>query len=176
MNERLRCFRAKGWTALLRTLFAIVVIARLVSRVPADAAENLRLAPMLAPIATFVQAANTGDRTKLVGAFSSDSAIVDEFAPFRFPAPGAAGHWYDGFGADQQANGVTNAVIAVMPAKFLTVAGRQAYVVVPTVYTYRIHGKPAKETGSLAFTLVQRGPQWKIGTMSWAKIADTSQP
>lgn len=54
------------------------------SRLPAEAAEQ----PLLAPIATFVQAANAGDRAKLVGAFSSDHAIVDEFSWANIPAAG----------------------------------------------------------------------------------------
>ncbi len=131
---------------------------------------------VLLPIRAFVAAANAGDRARLVSAFSGDSAIVDEFAPFRFRAPDAAGHWFDGFGADQAANGVSDALIAVRAPKFATVNGQHAYVVIPTIYTYRIHGKPATESGSLAFTLVQSNRQWKIGTMSWAKISDSSIP
>jgi hypothetical protein len=131
---------------------------------------------VLAPIATFVRAANSGDRAQLIAAFAADSTIVDEFAPFRFPAPHAAAHWFDGFGADQTAGGVTDAVISSTPPKFVTVHGTHAYVVLPTVYTYKIHGKPAKETGALAFTLVEDGRQWQISTMAWAKQTDTSIP
>jgi ketosteroid isomerase-like protein len=131
--------------------------------------------PALAPIATFYRAANAGDRAALVAAFTPDSAILDEFAPFAFPAPRAAAHWYDGFGADQSANGVTNARIIYTPPTFITVTGTHAYVVVPTVYTYKIHGKPARESGSLAFALRARGGVWKISSMAWAKLTDTSQ-
>jgi hypothetical protein len=131
---------------------------------------------VLTPIQTFVRAANAGDRALLVSAFTADSSIVDEFAPFRFPSPQAAAHWYDGFGADQTANGVSGAIITSTAPKFVTVAGTHAYVVLPTVYTYKVHGKPAKETGSLAFTLVERRAQWKISAMAWAKLTDTSVP
>ena len=131
---------------------------------------------VLVPVMTFVRAANAGDRALLVAQFTAGSTIVDEFAPFDFSAPHAAAHWYDGFGADQSANGVTGAVIATAPPKFVTVAGTHAYVVLPTVYTYAIHGKPAKETGSLAFALTGRGARWKISAMTWAKLTDTSDP
>jgi ketosteroid isomerase-like protein len=138
----------------------------------ASAAEH----SVLVPIQTYVRAANAGDRALLISAFTSDSLIVDEFAPFRFPAPNAAAHWYDGFGADQLKSGVTDALISSTPPKFVTIEGTHAYVVLPTVYTYKIHGKPAKETGSLAFALVKRGSQWKISSMAWAKITDSSIP
>jgi ketosteroid isomerase-like protein len=131
---------------------------------------------VLVPIHRFVRAANAGDRTALISAFSGDSVIVDEFAPFRFPAPRAAAHWYDGFAADQAANGVSGAVIAYAPPKFVTVSGMHAYVVLPTVYTYKIHGKPAKEAGSLAFALTRHDARWEISAMAWAKLTDTSQP
>ena len=132
--------------------------------------------PLLVPIHTFVAAVNAGNRAQLISAFTGEGIIADEFAPFTFPAPNAARHWFDGFGADQQASGVSGAVISVRPPKFATVAGAHAYVVIPTIYTYRLHGKPAQETGSLAFTLLQRGSHWKIATMSWAKLTDTSVP
>ncbi len=142
-----------------------------VSRVGAAAERSV-----LVPIATFVRAANAGDRAALISAFAADSVIIDEFAPFRFPAPRAAAHWYDGFGADQQANAVTDALITTTPPKFVTVSGPRAYLVVPTVYTYKLHGKPARERGSLAFALVERGSRWKIAAMAWAKLSDTSLP
>jgi hypothetical protein len=148
-------------------LFALVCVSG-----AAAAAER----SVLAPIETYVRAANAGNRALLISAFTADSAIVDEFAPFRFPAPHAAAHWYDGFGADQSANGVSDAFIAYTAPKFVTVAGTRAYVVLPTVYTYKIHGKPAKETGSLAFTLIERNATWKISAMAWAKLTDTGQP
>lgn len=128
------------------------------------------------PIRTYVGAANAGNREQLVSAFTFDSVIVDEFAPFRFAAPNAAAHWFDGFVADQKATGVSAAAIAFTRPKFVTVDGRRAYVVLPTVYTYKLRGKPAKETGSLAFTLVERGSRWKIASMAWAKISDTAGP
>lgn len=155
---------------------AAALTVMLVTAGPVAAAERDAMTPIMAPIGAFVHAANAGNRGALIAAFASDAAIVDEFAPFRFPAPNAAAHWYDGFGADQQANGVTDAVIASSKPKFVTVSGTHAYVVLPTVYTYKIHGKPAKETGSLAFALVERGTRWKIGTMAWAKLTDTSIP
>jgi hypothetical protein len=131
---------------------------------------------VLVPIQTYVRAANTGQRALLISAFTADSTIVDEFAPFAFPPPHAAAQWYDGFGADQTASGVTDASIAYTPPHFVTVDGSRAYVVLPTVYTYKIHGKPAKETGSLAFALRKLGSQWKISAMAWAKLTDTSIP
>ncbi len=144
----------------------------LVTTATATAADR----DVLLPIQTYVRAANAGQRDVLISAFTADSTIVDEFAPFAFPPPHAAAHWYDGFGADQAASGVTAASITYTAPHFMTVNGTHAYVVLPTVYTYKIHGKPAKETGSLAFALRKLGSTWKICAMAWAKLSDTSSP
>lgn len=131
---------------------------------------------VLLPIHTFVRAANAGDRALLISLFTPDSTIVDEFAPFCFAAPHAAAHWYDGSGPDQTAHGVTDARISFAAPRFVTVQGSAAYVVVPAIYAYKVHGKPAKEAGSAAFSLTRRSAKWKISAMAWAKLTDTSIP
>ncbi len=151
---------------------AVAIIAGLSLAGAASAADQR----VLVPIQTYVRAANAGHRAELISAFTADSTIVDEFAPYSFPAPHAAAHWYDGFGADQLAGGVSAAEIRYTAPKFVTVAGIRAYVVLPTVYTYKIHGRPARESGSLAFALRNVGGAWKISAMAWAKLSDTSIP
>jgi hypothetical protein len=160
----------RSWLVSIQLAFAFSLLPVFGSTARADDRR------VLAPIETFVYAANAGKRAMLIAQFTAASTIVDEFAPFNFPAPHAAAHWYDGFGADQTANGVSAALIRSSRPKFMSVLGTHAYVVLPTVYTYAIHGKPAKETGSLAFALAREGTQWKIGAMAWAKLTDTSIP
>jgi ketosteroid isomerase-like protein len=150
----------------------VTLFAFLAARSLADAAGS----DVLLPIQTFARAANAGNRAVVISVFTPDSTIIDEFAPFRFGAPQAAAHWYDGSGPDQTAHGVTDARISFAAPKFITVQGAQAYVVVPAVYAYKIHGKPAKETGSVAYSLTRRGAKWKISAMAWAKLTDTSIP
>jgi len=159
-------------------LAGLLMLALLLGGTPAPAQDRgtQLTRDVLIPIQTYVAAANAGQRARLIAAFTTDSTIVDEFAPFAFPPPTAAAHWYDGFGADQTRNKVTDAIISSTKPKFVTVAGIHAYVVLPTVYTYKIAGKPAKETGSLAFALRRVGGQWKISAMAWAKLTDTSIP
>jgi ketosteroid isomerase-like protein len=148
------------------------LLALLAARSFADAADI----DVLLPIQTFVRAANAGDRAMLISIFTPDSMIIDEFAPFRFAAPQAAAHWYDGSGPDQTAHGVTDARISVAAPTFITVKGSHAYVVVPAIYAYKIHGKPATETGSVTYSLIRRNAKWKISAMAWAKLTDTSIP
>ncbi len=150
----------------------VTMLAFLAGRSLAEAADI----DVLLPIQTFVRAANAGNRALVISVFTPDSTIVDEFAPFRFAAPHAAAQWYDGSGPDQTAHGVTDARISFAAPTFITVQGAHAYVVVPAVYAYKIHGKPAKETGSVAYSLTRRDAKWKISAMAWAKLTDTSIP
>ena len=149
-----------------------MLLTLLVTDAVADAADG----GVLVPIEAFVRASNAGDRAAVIAAFTTDSTIVDEYAPFLFSAPHAAAKWYDGSGPDQTSHGVTDAHSSIAAPKLVTVAGTRAYVVVPSVYAFKVHGKPAKETGLMACTLVRRGTQWKISSMAWAKLTDTSIP
>jgi hypothetical protein len=150
----------------------VTLLAFLAARSPAPAAAT----DVLLPIQTFVRAANAGDRALLISVFTADSTIIDEFAPFHFGAPHAAAAWFDGSGPDQTAHDVTDARLSFGAPTFMTVHGADAYVVVPAVYAYKIHGKPAKETGSVAYSLARQNRLWKISAMAWAKLTDTSIP
>lgn len=132
--------------------------------------------PAVATVAKWVKAANAGDRAGVIALFTRDSAIADEFAPFRFAAPSAAAKWYDGFVADAKANDVTQGVIAMHTPKFVNVVNGHAWVVTPLVYTYLLKGAPAKETGMLVCTESRVGAVWLITSMSWAKLTDSSAP
>jgi hypothetical protein len=129
--------------------------------------------PQLVPIDAAMKAANAGQRAAFVATFTADAAIVDDFAPYRFVAPSAPAHWYDGFLADAAANHVTDPIIVTHPPKFVHTTDRRAWVVMPTDYHYKLDGKAELETGSLVFTLVKLGHAWKISTMSWAALTDS---
>jgi len=144
---------------------AIIVSARL----PLQAAPH----PALATIAAFAATSNAGDRSAFLRLFAPEAAMVDNFAPYRFPAPNGPATWYDGFGADMQKSGVTDGVISVASPKFFRVTGDRAWAVVPTRFVYKLKGKPELETGLSVFTLHRVGGAWKITSFSWAEQSDT---
>jgi len=131
---------------------------------------------VLAPIAAFVKASNAGDRAGLIALFTPDAGVVDEFAPYRFPAPSAAAHWYDGFAADSAAKHEESGVIVAHPPSGFHVTGAHAWASIPLDYRYTRAGKAQLETGALVFTLREVAGTWKIASMSWAKLSDTAVP
>jgi len=151
-----------------RALFfacAIIVATRL----PAPAAQH----PALATISAFAATSNAGARAAFLRLFAPDAAMVDNFAPYRFPAPNGPATWYDGFGADMQKSGASDGVISVAAPKFFRVTGDRAWAVVPTRFVYKLKGKPELETGLSVFTLHRVGGVWKITSFSWAEESDT---
>jgi hypothetical protein len=133
-----------------------------------------KVPPELVPIEAAIKASNAGNRAAFVATFTADAAIVDDFAPYRFVAPSAAAHWYDGFLADAAANHITPGSIVARRPKFFHKTVDRAWVVVPTDYHYTLNGKAELETGSLVFTVIKSGVAWKISTMSWAALSDSA--
>lgn len=155
-----------------RCLAAVFVAVSFVYAAPSVVAAQ---APQLATIDAAIEASNAGNRAAFIATFTADAAIVDDFAPYRFVAPSAAAHWYDGFLADAAANHVTPGSIVTHKPKFFHKTAERAWLVVPTDYHYELNGKAELETGSLVFTLVKIGDAWKIATMSWAALTDSGQ-
>ena len=52
----------------------------------------------------------------------------------------------------------------------VTVAGDRAYVVVPVTLTFKLHGKPMVESGSVLTIPLQRvGANWRLKGWSWGQ-------
>ena len=52
----------------------------------------------------------------------------------------------------------------------MTVTGDRAYVVEPVVYTYKQHGKPVTESGSVwTLAMIKTGGAWRVSGWSWAQ-------
>jgi ketosteroid isomerase-like protein len=50
------------------------------------------------------------------------------------------------------------------------VEGDVAYVVKPTVYLYKGHGKPLREEGQMTVVLNRQADGWKIRSWTWTGV------
>ena len=50
------------------------------------------------------------------------------------------------------------------------IEGDVAYVIVPTVYTYKDHGQPTAEEGEMTFVLHGGKTGWKISAWTWSGV------
>jgi hypothetical protein len=113
---------------------------------------------MVAPVAF---GASPGDVKSEYAACSKGSiAIVDEFAPHLWVGVHAPQQWAADYDKHAQATGVTDGRVTYGAPTRKEVEGNQAYVIVPTVYLYKQHGKPLVEEGQLTVVLHITGWTW----------------
>jgi hypothetical protein len=121
------------------------------------------------PIHQFIDGFNSGDTRSAFAAYASgDIVIVDEFAPHRWVGPHAAQEWAADYDKHAQATGVTDGMVKYGAPTRTEIEGKSAYVIVPTVYTYKEHGKPIAEEGQMTFVLKLEAGGWKISGWTWS--------
>jgi hypothetical protein len=123
------------------------------------------------PIRQFIDAFNGGDTKSAFATYAAgDIMIVDEFAPHRWIGPHAAQDWAAAYDKHAQATGVTDGRVTYGKAARVEIEGNDAYVVVPTVYLYKEHGKPLVEEGQITVVLHAEGGAWKMRGWTWTGV------
>ena len=148
-----------------------LVLALVVSALCAPAGLLAATPDVAAPIRQFIDGFNTGDLKSVYAAYSSGNiAIIDEFAPNRWLGPNAAHGWADDFQKMSEAKGITDAKVKYGTPKRIEIEGDSAYVIIPTVYTFKQKGKPLVEEGQMTFALRSEEGAWKIGAWTWTGV------
>jgi len=124
-----------------------------------------------APIRQFIDGFNSGDTKSAYASYAAgEISIVDEFAPHRWLGPNAAHRWAAAYDRHAAATGVTDGHVSYREPTRTEVEGAVAYVVMPTLYTYKEHGKPMVEEGQITVTLRNGAGGWKITGWTWAGV------
>ena len=124
---------------------------------------------VMVPINQFVDGFNKGD-AGAAAACADETSILDEFPPHEWHGSGACLKWMNDYDADAKKNGITDGLVTLGTPKHIDITGDRAYVVIPSNYTFKMKGKPVKETGSaLAFALHKGETGWRITGWAWAK-------
>ena len=122
-----------------------------------------------APIHQFIDGFNKGDTKSAFAAYASgDIVIIDEFAPHRWVGPQAAQEWAADYDKHAQATGVTDGIVKYGAPTRTEIEGKVAYVIVPTFYNYKEHGKATTEKGQMTFVLNEEGGGWTIRGWTWS--------
>lgn len=124
-----------------------------------------------APVRQFIDAFNAGN-TQAAFATYADGAvtIVDEFAPHIWTGTDAARHWADAYDKHAQATGVTDGKVTYGKPTRMEVVGDLAYVILPTKYSYKEHGKAWQEEGQMTVVLNREAGVWKIRSWTWSGV------
>jgi ketosteroid isomerase-like protein len=124
-----------------------------------------------APVRQFIDGFNTGNVEAAFAAYAAGAVtIVDEFAPHIWTGPDAARQWADAYDKHAQATGVTDGKVTYGKPTRTEVYGDVAYVILPTVYLYKEHGKPLQEEGQMTVVLNHDAGNWKIRSWTWSGV------
>jgi ketosteroid isomerase-like protein len=117
----------------------------------------------------FVDAFNRGDIKAAAAICTSQSIVIDDFPPHAWQGGNGCATWGSAFVAFSAKNGDTNAFVALGKPTHVDVTGDGAYLVVPATYTFKEHGKPMKQSGSIFTVALQNGTNgWRITGWAWA--------
>ncbi len=123
------------------------------------------------PIRQFIDGFNTGDVKSAYAAYAQGTiTIVDEFAPHRWIGPSAAHEWAADYDKHAAQTGVTDGLVKYGVPTRSVIDGDTAYVIIPTLYTYKQHGKPVAEEGQMTFVLHAETAGWKIQGWTWTGV------
>ena len=114
----------------------------------------------------FVDDFNKGNLTAAAALCAAPGGVIDEFPPHQWQSCSA---WATAFEAFGKQDGDTDAVVTLGTPSHVDVTGNVAYVVVPTTYAFKHHGKPMTESGAtLTAVLSKTTAGWRINSWAWA--------
>lgn len=117
-------------------------------------------------VKAFVDDFNNGNLSAASALCVAPGGIIDEFPPHQWSS---CGSWASAFVAFGKQDGDTNAFVTLGAPSHVDVTGNVAYVVVPTTYAYKHHGKAVTESGSTwTLVLTKTAAGWRITSWAWA--------
>ncbi|MGZ3499140.1 MAG: hypothetical protein ACXWNJ_18940 [Vulcanimicrobiaceae bacterium] len=148
-----------------RVILAIVIVV-----LTAGSAAASEKTGVMASVHQFVDGFNKGDAKTALAACGPQSSIIDEFPPYKWQGATACSDWARDYDANSKKQGVTDGIVTLGQPRHVDITGDRAYVVIPANYTYKQHGKPVTESGSMfTVTLQKVAADWRITGWAWAK-------
>jgi len=147
-------------------MFAMVALACALTASKASASPHDPAVE--APITAFVEAFNKGDNATAKAQMAAGGVvIIDEVPPFRWGGPKAFDGWVADYAKDAAANGITEPAVRIGAPTRTLVSGRHAYVIVPSVYSFKLKGVAMTEAAQMTFALDRGTAGWKIVAWTW---------
>lgn len=102
--------------------------------------------------------------------FGDTAIIVDGIAPYRWLNPNAPANWLADVEKWRDDLGVTHEFLSYEMG-FWNVEDPYAYAVILGNLTVTIKGQNVTRTGTLAYTFLKHGEQWKIEAQAWGRTS-----
>lgn len=146
-----------------------VMLAFLTSVLWASAAFAASSEDVAAPLRQFIDAFNKGDTASAYATYAKgEVTIVDEFAPHRWSGPHAAQDWAAAYDKHAKETGVSDGQVKYGTPTRIERDGMFAYVIMPTEYLYKEHGRAMDEKGEITAVLHKEDGAWKIRAWTWS--------
>jgi len=116
-----------------------------------------------------------GDMKDAMATCADETSIIDSFPPHEWHGAGACSKWLSDWNAFSKANGITDAVGTIGKPRHIEITADHAYVVGPSIFAYKVNGKPVIERGSTFTVAMQKGPSgWRITGWSYGEGRQTA--
>ena len=124
---------------------------------------------MIASINKFLEAFNKGDMAGAAATHASgaDLVIIDEVPPFIWRGAQAFQTWAADLERHDKKQGIADQKVSLGVVTRVEVDGAGAYVVVPSVYTFKERGVAMQETAQMTFSLKKGAGGWLIHGWTW---------
>ena len=121
------------------------------------------------PVRQFIDAFNKGDTAAGFATYAQgEITIVDEFAPHRWTGPNGAQEWAADYDKHAKATGVTDGLVKYGSPSRIEIDGDFAYLILPTEYLYKEHGRAMQEKGQITAVMHREAGGWKIRAWTWS--------
>jgi ketosteroid isomerase-like protein len=149
----------------MRRLALVVLACSIAGSVHAQSVDP----QITAPINKFNDAFNKGDAAGAAATHLSDAelTIVDEVAPFSWHGAKAFESWAGDLDADAKKNGITDQKVTMKAPTRVEIAGDSAYVVLPSVYEFKLKGVAMRENAQMTFVMKKGANGWLIHGWTW---------
>jgi hypothetical protein len=154
----------------MRTMISVLAAALAAVLLAVSPAEASEKTDVIATVKQYMGSVNKGDKDAIIATCAAQASIIDDFPPYAWRGATACADWWNDNEAFGKKNEVTGENVAVRETMHTEITGDRAYVVVPTTYTYKLHGKPVTEAGAVwTFALQKVSAGWRITGWAWAQ-------
>lgn len=155
---------------LLRGPAVLALVAAIAAAGTAGPALASQESAVLATVNQFIDGFNKGDMKSAATACASPASIIDDFPPHEWQGSTACSDWASAYSVDAKKSGITGGVVTLGKPWRVDVTGSRAYVVAPTTFSYKDHGKPVTESGAVFTVALKKLPSgWRITGWAWSR-------
>jgi ketosteroid isomerase-like protein len=149
----------------LKSLLLVTFTALFVPSAGATEQDNV-----MKTVRQWVEGLNKGDTKAAIAACASETSIVDEFPPHEWHGEGACARWVSELEVYNRGLGLTDSHVTLGKPRRVDINGDRAYVVAPTEFNFKEHGKAGKEAGALFTVSLKSSPGgWRITGWAWSR-------